>query len=459
MDTNSGLDSTLADNLARLVQHERFVSLGQELNRFTPFRVLRVERYELRHTNTLAWLLDPCGSHGMGHSFLDCFLKLVLGADAPLASPLVEVRTELVLNARGALVEDDDPTGEDVNTRDRLDILVEARNSDGRPWVLAIEAKIDSQEGKAQLERYDAALGRLFPEAEVVKCYLTLGPSETVSSQDWQPVYWGEQVGSALREALGRHDGLDQRVRDFLNDYQELINALSGQGVAGPGKAAELANNVDFAPALRVLNKRLKELVAVHSWDAVPWAGIYRQHKAALDACRRAVRERGAILVRDVIDQILDATAWEHLTTSSSKTLRVRFVPRSWAAVDGLNAGEKWNLFYQAEFRKTQGDIEIKLYVAPPGDPTVQKALLQRLFGDTLQLRPADWLEPDPRELRNFVLGSGLSFKLYRQFVDWEEQWDGALSVTQLDQVKKQFTEAVTRHTGALLGLRTFPAV
>ena len=64
--------------------------------------------------------------------------------------------------------------------------------------------------------------------------------------------------------------------------------------------------------------------------------------------------------------------------------------------MDGLKTGEQWNLFYQAEFRKKQGDIEIKLCVAPPGDPAVQRALLQRLFGEKLQLRPADMLEPDP---------------------------------------------------------------
>lgn len=458
MHTNSDLDLTLADNLARLVKQDAFVSLGQELNRFTPFRVLRVERYELRHTNTLAWLLDPLGSHGMGHGFLDCFLKQVLGAHAPLASPQVEVRTELVLNAKGALVEDDDPNGDEVNTKDRLDILVEGRSAEGRAWVVAIEAKIDSQEGKAQLRRYGAALNRLFPEVEVAKCYLTLGPSETVSSQHWQPIFWGEQVGTALREALASRHELDQRVRDFLEDYQELLDTLSGQEVAGPSKAAELANSVDFAPALRVLNKRLKELNVVHSWDAVPWARTYRQHKTALDACRSAVREKGAILVWDVIDQILEASKWEQLTTSDSKTLTVRFVPRSWAAVDGLKTGEQWNLFYQAEFRKTYGDIEIKLYVAPPGDPAVQKALLQRLFGEKLQLRPDDWLEPRLEKLRNFVWGSGSSVKLYKQFVDWEEQQDGALSVKRLDDVKKQFEDAVERHTTALLGLGNIPA-
>lgn len=456
MHTNSDLDHTLAANLEDLVKHQAFVSLAQELNRFTPFRVLRVERYELRHTNTLAWLLDPLGSHGMGHSFLDCFLKQLLGSRAPLASPQVEVRTELVLNG-GVLIEDDSPDGDEVNTKDRLDILLEGRTAEGRAWVVAIEAKIDSQEGKAQLQRYDTALSCLFPDTEVTKCYLTLGQSETVSSPHWQPIFWGEQVGSALREA--RASCRDERVGDFLEDYQELIDALSGQEAAGPSKAAELANSVDFAPALRVLNKRLKELDMVHSWDAVPWARTYRQHKTALDACLSAVREKGAILVWDVIGQILEASEWEQLTTSGGKTLRVRFVPRSWAEVDGLKTDGQWNLFYQAEFRRTCRDIEIKLYVAPPGESTVQKTLLQRLFGEKLQRRPADALVADLKALHNFVWGSGRSVKLYTQSVDWEEQQGGTLMVKQLEGAKKRFKDAVELHTAALRGLGNAPVV
>ncbi|WP_170976814.1 PD-(D/E)XK nuclease family protein [Massilia sp. HP4] len=447
----SDLDHTLAANLDALVKDDAFALLSKELNRFTPFRVLRVERYELRHTNTLAWLLDPFGSHGMGPAFLDRFLEQVLGSHAPLASPLVEIRTELVLSPSGKLVEDSEPPGDDVNTRDRLDILVEGRTADRRTWVLAIEAKIDSQEGAAQLQRYDDALQRLFPQVDVAKCYLTLGPAENVSSPHWRPVYWGRHVSDALRGALTACTELDGRVRDFLEDYQALIDGLSSQEAAGTDKAA-LANSARYAPALRVLNERIKDLDGVHSWDAVPWASTYRLHKTVLDACRRVVREKGAILVWSVIDDILeDTTRWERITTASSKTLRVRFIPRSWTVVEGLKTDGQWNLFYQAEFRKTHGDIEIKLYVAPPGDAAVQKILLQRIFGENLQLRPADALTPDLKKLHDFVWGSGQSIKLWRHFIVWREEQDGTLLAGQLDADKRAFEQAVARHTAVML--------
>lgn len=421
--------------------------------------MLRVEHYELRHTNTLAWLLDPIASHGMGHAFLDRFLQQILGTDAPLGSPLVEVRTELVLRAGDALVEDDDRPDEDVvSTKDRLDILVEGRARDGRPWAVAIEAKIDSQEGNAQLQRYDRALRRLLRQVEPMKCYLTLGTSETVSSPHWQQISWGEQVGNVLRETLAACADLDERVRDFLTDYRDLIQALSGQEDGGTNQVAALANRPDVAPALRVLNQRIKQKRVVHSWDAEPWAATYRRHKTALDACRHVVREKGAILVSDVITRLLAGTpGWERISEPSSKALRGRFVPRSWVDVDGIKTKDgQWNLFYQAEFRDSEdnSDIEIKLYVAPPGDPIMQKALMQRLFGTELALRPADSLRPRSDKLKNFVLGSGDSVKLYTQSIDWHEREDGTLSVDdQFDDAMQKFELAVVRHTKALRGL------
>jgi len=127
--------------------------------------------------------------------------------------------------------------------------------------------------------------------------------------------------------------------------------------------------------------------------------------------------------------------------------------------VDGLKTDGQWNLFYQAEFRRTCRDIEIKLYVAPPGESTVQKTLLQRLFGEKLQRRPADALVADLKALHNFVWGSGRSVKLYTQSVDWEEQQDGTLMVKQLEGAKKRFKDAVELHTAALRGLGNAPVV
>lgn len=43
-----------------LTNNKDFEKLESKLNRFNPFKVLNIERYEIRHSNVLGWLLDPC---------------------------------------------------------------------------------------------------------------------------------------------------------------------------------------------------------------------------------------------------------------------------------------------------------------------------------------------------------------------------------------------------------------
>lgn len=457
MPRDSTRDHMLATELEDIIKKPEFEQLSKRLTRFTPFRVLRVEQYEIRHTNTLAWLLDPDGSHGMGRVFLERFLRHIVGEVPAMDTSFVEVHTELVLRADGVFVENNRERGADrASSKDRLDILVEGRTSHGEKWAVAIEAKINSHEGDQQLARYDDALARQFPDVDIKKCYLTLDSDETVSSPHWQQIRWGEEVGKAVTEALEHCPPSDRRVGEFLSDYQDLIHSLSGQEDTKTLPVAELANRKEIAPVLRALNERIREMPAVYSWDG-PWAGIYRKHQAAFDACRDAVREQGAALVWGLIDKMLDTNAaeWKRISPADGKTLSVRFVPSIWAEVDVIQGpNDQWNLFYHAEFRKVQGDIEIKLYVAPPGDRVMQKALMQGLFGSEPALRPADLLQPTLSKLKNFMSGSGKTVKLYRQFISWKELQDGMLSVEdQFESAKKQFENAVKRHTAALLEL------
>lgn len=84
----------------------------------------------------------------------------------------------------------------------------------------------------------------------------------------------------------------------------------------------------------------------------------------------------------------------------------------------------------------------------------MQKALLERLFGSGLALRPADLLAPRAGKLKEFVRGAGLTMKLYTQSIRWQEQQDGTLAVDDgFDSGMRQFEATVERHTRALLGL------
>ena len=61
-----------------LVDNTELEELSAKLSIFNIFGVLRVEDTEIRHSNVLAWLLDPQGSHGLryngdSHDFMRFF--------------------------------------------------------------------------------------------------------------------------------------------------------------------------------------------------------------------------------------------------------------------------------------------------------------------------------------------------------------------------------------------------
>lgn len=55
----AALDRFLADN-------PDLEKLSDRLATFNIFRTLRIEKAEIRHSNVLAWLLNPEESHGLG---------------------------------------------------------------------------------------------------------------------------------------------------------------------------------------------------------------------------------------------------------------------------------------------------------------------------------------------------------------------------------------------------------
>ena len=50
-------------DLFELENDTTFQKLNQQVNSFNVLKILRMENYEIRHSNILAWLLDPKENH------------------------------------------------------------------------------------------------------------------------------------------------------------------------------------------------------------------------------------------------------------------------------------------------------------------------------------------------------------------------------------------------------------
>jgi len=114
------LDAFLVDNL-------ELESLNARLAQFNLFRVLKIERAEIRHSNLLAWLLTPGESHGLGSMFLRRFLSRLLLENEDVNVSFTPAKVELMP------LDDVEVRREWLN----IDILV---HSAGGKWTLIIEA-------------------------------------------------------------------------------------------------------------------------------------------------------------------------------------------------------------------------------------------------------------------------------------------------------------------------------
>ena len=56
--------------LSLIEDSQEFTYLHNHFNRFNPFKVLQVDNYEIRHSNVLAWLMDPKQNHDLGSYFI-----------------------------------------------------------------------------------------------------------------------------------------------------------------------------------------------------------------------------------------------------------------------------------------------------------------------------------------------------------------------------------------------------
>ena len=65
------------EQLSALIKDPRIEELELKLKEPNLFYILKFQAAEIRHSNFLAWLLNPKGNHGLNELFLKKFLKNV----------------------------------------------------------------------------------------------------------------------------------------------------------------------------------------------------------------------------------------------------------------------------------------------------------------------------------------------------------------------------------------------
>lgn len=248
----------------RLVNDPDFDRLQLGLSEPNIFEILKITHAEIRHSNFLAWLLDPRGSHNWGDKVLKRILRDLL------AHKQVQHLTEFD-------VENLNYTEVEVRREWRnIDLLVILPTV-----VLAIENKVRSKDHSKQLSNYKEIVESTFPEKEDHKMervfvYLTPfgeAPTEDVSGYINYSYIRIIEILESIKDVF--HESTSPIVLRYIDDYIKTVKRtlMSNDDLSNLARKVYLNHKEvldflsDFKPDYtETIKKPLYELIEESGW-------------------------------------------------------------------------------------------------------------------------------------------------------------------------------------------------
>jgi len=199
-----------------IINNHKLEILESRIEVFNPFKVLGVEKYEIRHSNVLAWLLNPNENHGLN----DYFLKKVL-SQAVLMNEDVLADEINLLEIHLANFSDTSVRREEQN----IDILVESKNN---KLLFIIENKIHSRESKHQLTKYLKYSKENYPNYDIIPILLTKTGDEPEHNEKFG-ILSHEIIHQLITETLNlKKEYLTDEISQFIQFYLNTLEKTLG---------------------------------------------------------------------------------------------------------------------------------------------------------------------------------------------------------------------------------------
>ena len=189
------------------LESEKYQNIEREANAVNVFNVLKITRAEIRHSNFLAWLLDPNENHGLKATFCRHFFYEIFGNFKNLNVYHFDFGKLFLESIDNFII---------YRERFNIDILLVAENQ-----LVCIENKIDTYTHDQQLTRYQKKLEERYPNHEKLFLYLTPLCEDISDYPDWHKVSYHE-VSTAISKVL-ETSPLNQETEILLKNYQKII--------------------------------------------------------------------------------------------------------------------------------------------------------------------------------------------------------------------------------------------
>lgn len=260
-----------------IVNNDKLELLKARVNRFNPFKVLKIQDYEIRHSNILAWLFNPSENHNFDDKILKRFiLKVLLKPD----NDEVLEDVNLIYKLQRISMMDIKVYREMAN----IDILLV---SEQHKIVIVIENKVYSEEHSNQLTRYYDYVSENYESYLIIPIYLTLNGKmpnhkkyfsanyedilETIQfvvnnykeRTSFEVINFLEYYIQILKEKYVMDKELEKMCKEIYQQYKDVIDMIYTVG-----------NDINIEPAVENFKEKHKEIEQVAITNKTFWFGI-----------------------------------------------------------------------------------------------------------------------------------------------------------------------------------------
>ncbi len=324
----------LKEKYSDLLIDNNFEQLELIRNKPNIFETLGVKNYEIRHSNFLAWLLDPSGNHGLDNYFLKRVLIDVF-KDSKSKVNVVDIHKLLKQNV---FIH---------RERHNIDILIEFEDT-----VIIIENKINAVEGTGQLQKYKEVVSTVYGKKTKIE-YVFLSKDGFDSSMP--EIYINlsyTNIRDILQDILNYNgDNLNTHTSIYVSDYIDNLNK----------------NIIQMDPANKLAEK------------------IYLNHKELFDFIY-STRPNALEIVRDSINELLIndnfiiGSKAQHFSRFSNQKI-INVLPPHRLNKSSWNKGEI--LLFEFVYNLQDNKIEFKIAISPSNkilNDSIVKILKENYF-------------------------------------------------------------------------------
>ena len=332
---------------------ENFVLSNPELDRlenllseFNVFETLSLTNAEIKHSNFLAWMLDPNENHGLGNYFIKQFLKYI-----------VSTNKSSFLSTNISLFDFELFSYNNVEIRrewNAIDILI-IINENNKKVAISIENKIKTLEHSNQLQRYREIVEKEFNQFDhLIFVYLT--PENITPSDDTWITFNYEIISELLGELiLYKKSILNSNVYYFISQYLTILRRY-------------------------IVGNSEVEKIAIE---------IYKKHKQALDLIFQYKPDIYLELSEYIQNKLKE---YENIKPDGAGKTFIRFTTKEMDAQVKRLGSEQWTKTKRIllfEFALYGNRIPLRLYIGP-GDENYRQKLIEFFLKNKNMFKLAD---------------------------------------------------------------------